>query len=304
MNSLTETSALAGMPACEVRGPARVFGGGERPAHDDLVLRIGERKLEIGVRARHVAAIAHRRRQDQKPLMRGIGLEIGGLNREVGDLARRLDRAAERGAHPRHDRAECRPARRRAPRGNERRSGRPAAGSATAPPPHATCASSRRSLRGPRHRSCRHRRLRPRFAAQLPPAVRRDGGDRHRGRRQQRLRIAQRHRRRARRRLVVGVDVVVDLGAWGASETSCSTPSNTVRQWPQRTCPARIASCGGVTRKTVRQLGQRVYCSSGIESIVGIVRGVGRRSSRVGRRLSDARRQAPPSRHRCSRRRF
>src|SRR5450631_2191784 len=48
----------------------------------------------------------------------------------------------------------------------------------------------------------------------------------------------------------------------GASDTSAATPSNTVWQWPQRTWPARIASCCGVTRKIVLHPGQRVNLSS------------------------------------------
>ena len=47
----------------------------------------------------------------------------------------------------------------------------------------------------------------------------------------------------------------------GASDIRCALPSKTVLQCPQRTCPARIANCCGVTRKIVLQPGQRVYCS-------------------------------------------
>src|SRR5450432_1041418 len=50
----------------------------------------------------------------------------------------------------------------------------------------------------------------------------------------------------------------------GASDTSDATPSKTVWQCPQRTCPPRSASCGGVTRKIVLQPGQRVNFSSAI----------------------------------------
>src|SRR5450755_4924557 len=50
----------------------------------------------------------------------------------------------------------------------------------------------------------------------------------------------------------------------GASDTSAATPLKTVWQWPQRTWPARSASCGVVTRKIVLQPGQRVNFSSAI----------------------------------------
>ena len=69
------------------------------------------------------------------------------------------------------------------------------------------------------------------------------------------MRGAQRHGRRAKGRFVEHRFVALGSRGRGASETSAATPSNTVWQWPQRTWPARSASCCGVTRKIVLQPG-------------------------------------------------
>src|SRR5262245_30842729 len=74
--------------------------------------------------------------------------------------------------------------------------------------------------------------------------------------------------------------------AGGASDTACATPSNTVLQCPQRTCPARSASCSGLTRNTVAQPGQRVYFSSGMECRYAV--GAARDDGRSGTNSADS----------------
>ena len=137
--------------------------------------------------------------------MRRVGLQVGCVDRQIlhREVAQRLDRAAgeiagarERRASPpasaprRHrgnGRAAARRARRRARESRRRR---------------ARCASAAACSAAPR-RSAPRRRFR-----RSPPLARRPAAARFRrlrGHRMERLRVAQRHRRRSLRRFVVGV---------------------------------------------------------------------------------------------------
>ena len=245
--------------------------------------RIGQRQLEIGIGERVRRAIAQRRGQDQQPLVRRVGLEVGRIDGQPGDVAQRPDRAAQGLAHARRAAASPPASARRPHRGNggppAGRAGRPATGWRRRRAPCVATFAVRVPMTRRRRRPPPSIRAQPsiraprraRTTARAPLLARRlaaSGARRFRSHRFERARAAQRDGRRDRGEVVL---VGVGLARTAQAKPVCALPSNTVRQWPQRTWPPRSASCSGVTRNTVLQPGQRVNFGSAMDGSISDV---------------------------------